>query len=236
MRRALRILSLVTIVLSLFYQTVLAQTVATLLYDANLRAGPGTTYPIVGSANAGQSVTIVAANDEKDWLQLDNGAWVASFLVQPQTAITATLPLEPPMPTGVTLLPVANSNANLRTGPDTNFPVLGGAQVGQALDIVAQNETGDWYKLSSGAWIAAFLVDNKPASLAVDAPSALAEQSTTGSPPTPTPLPPAPAAPTPNPLSGQRYGAICRDGTQSGATGRGACSHHGGVAQWLVYP
>ena len=29
-----------------------------------------------------------------------------------------------------------------------------------------------------------------------------------------------------------RIGAICRDGTKSSATGRGACSHHGGVAQW----
>ncbi|WP_230466806.1 DUF3761 domain-containing protein [Faecalibacter macacae] len=30
-----------------------------------------------------------------------------------------------------------------------------------------------------------------------------------------------------------RSGAICNDGTQSSATGRGACSHHGGVAYWL---
>ena len=29
-----------------------------------------------------------------------------------------------------------------------------------------------------------------------------------------------------------RTGAICRDGTQSSATGRGACSHHGGVKEW----
>jgi hypothetical protein len=30
-----------------------------------------------------------------------------------------------------------------------------------------------------------------------------------------------------------RIGAICADGTQSGATGSGACSHHGGVMCWL---
>ncbi|HYP20354.1 MAG TPA: hypothetical protein VEY08_09785, partial [Chloroflexia bacterium] len=29
-----------------------------------------------------------------------------------------------------------------------------------------------------------------------------------------------------------RIGATCRDGTSSSATGRGACSHHGGVRQW----
>lgn len=33
--------------------------------------------------------------------------------------------------------------------------------------------------------------------------------------------------------SGYRTGAICRDGWRSSATGRGACSHHGGVAYWL---
>lgn len=30
-----------------------------------------------------------------------------------------------------------------------------------------------------------------------------------------------------------RIGAICCDGTRSSATGRGACSHHGGVCEWL---
>lgn len=33
--------------------------------------------------------------------------------------------------------------------------------------------------------------------------------------------------------SGERVGCICRDGTRSYATGRGACSHHGGVDHWL---
>jgi hypothetical protein len=30
-----------------------------------------------------------------------------------------------------------------------------------------------------------------------------------------------------------RVGAICRDGWRSSATGRGACSHHGGVSEWI---
>jgi hypothetical protein len=30
-----------------------------------------------------------------------------------------------------------------------------------------------------------------------------------------------------------RIGAICNDGWRSGATGRGACSHHGGVREWI---
>lgn len=31
----------------------------------------------------------------------------------------------------------------------------------------------------------------------------------------------------------QRTGATCKDGSHSSATGRGACSHHGGVLRWL---
>lgn len=31
----------------------------------------------------------------------------------------------------------------------------------------------------------------------------------------------------------KRTGAICFDGWVSSATGRGACSHHGGVAKWM---
>lgn len=33
--------------------------------------------------------------------------------------------------------------------------------------------------------------------------------------------------------SHMRVGCICRDGSHSNATGRGACSHHGGVDHWL---
>jgi hypothetical protein len=51
--------------------------------------------------------------------------------------------------------------------------------------------------------------------------------------PPPAPAPAPPPAPTPAPPSGQRIGAICNDGTRSTATGRGACSHHGGVREWI---
>lgn len=36
-----------------------------------------------------------------------------------------------------------------------------------------------------------------------------------------------------NSYRNERTGAICADGSRSYATGRGACSWHGGVAEWL---
>jgi hypothetical protein len=54
---------------------------------------------------------------------------------------------------------------------------------------------------------------------------------------TPKPAPEPQPAPQPTtqsePHTSHRTGAICRDGRQSSATGRGACSHHGGVSEWL---
>lgn len=49
--------------------------------NANLRSGPGTTFEVVGSATAGETIEIVARNDAGDWYQLDNGFWIAAFLV-----------------------------------------------------------------------------------------------------------------------------------------------------------
>ena len=55
--------------------------------------------------------------------------------------------------------------------------------------------------------------------------------------PAPVPVAPPPAnppsAPNTPPETGRRIGAVCRDGTRSSATGRGACSHHGGVDHWI---
>lgn len=48
---------------------------------------------------------------------------------------------------------------------------------------------------------------------------------------TPTPVPTVTPVP---PMV--RCGAICNDGTSSSATGTGACSRHGGVAQWTLCP
>lgn len=54
---------------------------------------------------------------------------------------------------------VTNENANLRSGPGTEYTVAGSSPAGQPLTIVAQNAAGNWLKLDNGLWIARFLVD-----------------------------------------------------------------------------
>jgi hypothetical protein len=51
--------------------------------NSNLRAGPGTSFQIVGRKRAGDTVTVVGQNNDGSWLQLDDGNWIAAFLVRP---------------------------------------------------------------------------------------------------------------------------------------------------------
>lgn len=64
----------------------------------------------------------------------------------------------------------ANRNASLRSGPGTDFEVVGTAPVGETLDIVGRTENGAWYQLADGTWIARFMVDNAPLMLPVTTP------------------------------------------------------------------
>ncbi len=102
-----------------FCSLVFAQDEATgiVIRSANLRAGPATTYPVVGGATAGQEIEIVATNAAATWLQLENGRWIAAFLVD----LTGdNVPAPAPTPTAGT------GSTALRTGDNRLLcPVLG---------------------------------------------------------------------------------------------------------------
>lgn len=80
-----------------------ASTAATAARNANLRAGPGTTFAVVGGVKQGDALDIVGANPAGDWLQLATGAWIAAFLVTsaPDVAVRAApiVALPTPAPT-----------------------------------------------------------------------------------------------------------------------------------------
>lgn len=124
---------------------------AMVLHNAHLRAGPGITYPVIGSATVNQFVTVT--DDAGAWYQLITGEWIAKHLVAatPDSRVVAFRLEEAPAR--------ANRRANLRNGPGTNYAIIGQVQAGQRLQIVGQNQAGDWFKLHDGPWIAAFLVN-----------------------------------------------------------------------------
>ncbi len=83
------------------------------------------------------------------------GAWAAAaalalaFLVMFSVAVQAQ---------GIQV-GVVNRNANLRAGPGTGYAVVGSVPKGTTVRIAGTNQPGTWYHLTSGRWIASFLVD-----------------------------------------------------------------------------
>ena len=99
---------------------------------------------------------------EGEWYQLSTGEWIAKFLVvaTAESRVVAFRLEDAPA--------AAKRRANLRNGPGTTYSIIGGVQAGQTLQIVSQNQTGDWFKLRDGQWIAAFLVNRIATGLPID--------------------------------------------------------------------
>jgi hypothetical protein len=72
------------------------------IITANLRSGPGTIYPVVGTALASAPITITARNADASWLQTSNNTWIATGLVTGVTAKTLPQFDAPPTPAATT--------------------------------------------------------------------------------------------------------------------------------------
>jgi uncharacterized protein YraI len=175
------------------------ETTGTVNRNANLRAGPATSYAVTGGAQRGQAVTIVATNAAGTWLQLADGRWIAAFLVDVGEDATPATPTATGSTTGATAL----RNANLRAGPGTNYAIVGGVRTGQTLDVQGRNANGTWLQLRNGQWIAAFLVSG-----GVTQPVVTPNSTAVAPTPPATAMPTATPAPTPAPNTGGNGGFV----------------------------
>jgi len=58
------------------------------LRNANLRRGPGTNYAVVGGVRANETLAVTGQTGDGSWLQLQDGSWIAAFLVdEPVSAL-----------------------------------------------------------------------------------------------------------------------------------------------------
>lgn len=55
---------------------------ATVKSEANLRAGPGTNYGVIGNAAAGDVLRLEVQSEDGEWAQTPAGKWIAVFLLE----------------------------------------------------------------------------------------------------------------------------------------------------------
>ena len=168
--------------------------------EMNVRDGPGTDYTIIGTATIGEEFPITGQNEEGDWWQIDYSGQTGWIYAPFVTAInaesvpvvsSAMTPATSAAPALAEPVVAVNGDMNVRAGPGTDYPVVGGATVGDEFPITGKNEEGDWWQIDySGqtGWIYAPFVtatnaENVPVAAVIPAP-----------PPTPTPTPEQPGS------------------------------------------
>ncbi len=85
------------LLLSLFPSALPAQAptppfTGTITTTANVRSGPGTTYPVVGRLATGATVAVRQCNDDCTWYLVGNQQWVSATLIVPAPQAAPTLP------------------------------------------------------------------------------------------------------------------------------------------------
>lgn len=194
--------------LSAVAQTPVPPTGGTVTRNANLRAGPGTTYAVAGSLPARAKVQIVEQTKAGDWYKLEDGKWIAAFLVTvvdpkaiPQatesksSGLAATATITATAQTSAAARTTARQNGNLREGPGTSYAVVGSVKAGAAVEPFGRNSAGDWIQLADGSWVAASLLAGVPGDLPVTAVSAQLPGGNPTKVPTAVPVQPAAQAP-----------------------------------------
>ncbi|WP_170110111.1 SH3 domain-containing protein [Peribacillus acanthi] len=111
----------------------------------NIREGPGLSYPIAQKASAGEVFTVVSEKGEWYEVKLHNKTgWVAHWLVKKAASSNPNgKQEEAEFETGTVLV----ESLRVRTGPGTNFQIVGSLKQNQHIQILTRNE--NWFKVKS---------------------------------------------------------------------------------------
>lgn len=152
---------------------------ATSMETLYVREGPGEEYAAFGTVPAGVTGLVIGrSQDSRYWVvRIDpqtvslGFGWVPASRTIARNIENIPVALPPPAPEPVQTtcniapnLPygVATTAVNLREGPSTQFPVVGGAQQGQCGQIVGRNQETTWWAVSTSqdvVWVSAAFVN-----------------------------------------------------------------------------
>lgn len=109
----------------------------------NVRSGPSTGYGRVGGLSKGATVTIY--EEQNGWYRIGDGQWVCSDYV----SINGSTPA--PAPSTTTKYVKVNSSLNVRSGPSTNYSVVGSLSNGTKVTVY--EESNGWSRIGNGRWV-----------------------------------------------------------------------------------
>jgi uncharacterized protein YraI len=136
---------------------------ATALVEVYIRTGPGTDYPAYGIAVTGATARVIGKSEDGEWLvvRLDPdvvGAgygWVAADYTQASNIDAVQVVAAPDAPPPVVIEPppagvptaTAIDYVNLRTGPGTNYTIVGVASPGATGEVSGKSQDGFWWQV-----------------------------------------------------------------------------------------
>lgn len=144
---------------------------ATVISPVFLRMGPGDAYPVYGQVQPGATGLVIGrSQDGLYWLvrvdpaRIRSGsAWVMASLTSAQNVANVPAIVAPPVPSTAELPPppegapaaTATVAVNVRTGPSTEYPVLGVAPQGRGGQVLGRSEDGRWWQVRVSTALAA---------------------------------------------------------------------------------
>jgi uncharacterized protein YraI len=128
------------------------------VYQLNVRSGPGLFYPVISSLPYGASRSLLGRNSEASWLQINlpdgRPGWVMARYISANVPIY-TLPITdgpPPPPVDKPLGVVLVYRLNVRSGPGFGYEILNQLSGGQQVRLQGRNSAGDWLKIEWGGY------------------------------------------------------------------------------------
>jgi uncharacterized protein YraI len=164
---------------------------ATTLTQVYVRTGPADTYPAYGIAQTGVTARVIGKSEDGQWLTVRVNpqaigagyAWAALAYLQASNidavpVVTAPQPAPPvttePPPAGAATA-TAVDYVNLRSGPGTNYLIIGTVAPGATGEVTGKSEDGLWWQVKvptsfyyegfawvAGDWVYTANTDNVP--------------------------------------------------------------------------
>ena len=132
--------------------------------NVNVRGGPGLQYDIIGLLGLGETAEIIGLSINQNWWyvsspQLENGTgWVFDELVTAENVanvptldengnpIAGEVKIPTPAPGSPSV--TAQVNLNIRSGPGTDYELIGLLAEGQKAQVIGKNTEGTWWAIN----------------------------------------------------------------------------------------